>query len=97
MAVRPGILIMDDTTSAVDSETERYIQDQLRNLPYECTKFIIAQRISSMRDADLILVLQDGKITESGTHRELLEKQGYYWQTYCLQYGLPMQAQEGGM
>ena len=97
MAVRPGILIMDDTTSAVDSETERYIQDQLRNLPYECTKFIIAQRISSMRDADLILVLQDGKITESGTHRELLEKRGYYWQTYCLQYGIPMQAQEGGM
>ncbi len=90
MAVRPGILIMDDTTSAVDSETEQYIQDQLRHLPFECTKFIIAQRISSMRDADLILVLQDGKITEQGTHKELLEKHGYYWQTYCLQYGLEM-------
>ncbi len=90
MAVRPGILIMDDTTSAVDSETEQYIQDQLRHLPFECTKFIIAQRISSMRDADLILVLQDGKITEHGTHKELLEKRGYYWQTYCLQYGLEM-------
>jgi ATP-binding cassette subfamily B protein len=81
---------MDDTTSAVDSETEQYIQEQLRNLPFECTKFIIAQRISSMRDADLILVLQNGKITESGTHKELLEKLGYYWQTYCLQYGIPM-------
>ena len=90
LAVRPGILIMDDTTSAVDSETEQYIQDQLRHLPFECTKFIIAQRISSMRDADLILVLQDGKITEQGTHKELLEKRGYYWQTYCLQYGLEM-------
>ena len=90
MAVRPGILIMDDTTSAVDSETEQYIQDQLRHLPYECTKFIIAQRISSMRDADLILVLQGGKITERGTHTELLAKRGYYWQTYCLQYGIPM-------
>ena len=90
MAVRPGILIMDDTTSAVDSETEQYIQDQLRHLPYECTKFIIAQRISSMRDADLILVLQDGIITERGTHSELLAKRGYYWQTYCLQYGIPM-------
>ena len=90
LAVRPGILIMDDTTSAVDSETEQYIQDQLRHLPVECTKFIIAQRISSMRDADLILVLQDGKITEQGTHKELLEKRGYYWQTYCLQYGLEM-------
>ena len=90
LAVRPGILVMDDTTSAVDSETEQYIQDQLRHLPFECTKFIIAQRISSMRDADLILVLQNGRVTEQGTHRELLEKRGYYWQTYCLQYGLDM-------
>ena len=90
LAVRPSILIMDDTTSAVDSETEQYIQHQLRSLPFDCTKFIIAQRISSMRDADLILVLQDGKITEQGTHRELLQKRGYYWQTYCLQYGIPM-------
>ena len=92
LAVRPGILVMDDTTSAVDSETEQYIQKQLRHLPFDCTKFIIAQRISSLRDADLILVLRDGRIAESGTHRELLEKRGYYWQTYCLQYGI--QAQE---
>ncbi len=94
LAVRPGILVMDDTTSAVDSETEQYIQNQLRNLPFRCTKFIIAQRISSMRDADLILVLQDGRITEQGTHRELLDKRGYYWQTYCLQYSLPMEEKE---
>ena len=91
LAVRPSILVMDDTTSAVDSETELYIQEQLRSLPFSCTKFIIAQRVSSMRDADLILVLQDGRITEQGTHRELLEKRGYYWQTYCLQYGIPME------
>ena len=90
LAVKPSILVMDDTTSAVDSETEMYIQQQLRALPFPCTKFIIAQRISSMRDADLILVLQDGRITEQGTHRELLEKRGYYWQTYCLQYGISM-------
>ncbi len=90
MAVQPGILVMDDTTSAVDSETEQYIQQQLRHLPFACTKFIIAQRISSMRDADLILVVENGTVTERGTHHELLEKKGYYWQTYCLQYGIPM-------
>jgi len=88
LAVRPSILVMDDTTSAVDSETEHYIQQQLRELPFSCTKFIIAQRISSMRDADLILVVQDGRITERGTHEELVKLRGYYYQTYALQNDL---------
>lgn len=85
MAVRPSILILDDTTSAVDMETEKYIQQQLRELPFPCTKIIIAQRISSVKDADLILVLENGKITERGTHQELLKNRGYYWETYALQ------------
>ena len=88
LAVKPGILVMDDTTSAVDMETEQYIQQQLRELPYECTKVIIAQRISSVKDADQILILQDGQITERGTHQELLQGRGYYWETYCLQNGI---------
>ncbi len=88
LAVRPGILVMDDTTSAVDSETEAYIQQQLRELPFPCTKFIIAQRVSSMIDADLILVLKDGRIAERGTHEELVRLHGYYYQTYALQNGL---------
>lgn len=89
LAMRPAILVMDDTTSAVDMETERYIQEQLRNLPYECTKIIIAQRISSVRDADLILVLQDGKIAQRGRHEELIRQSGYYYETYALQNDLP--------
>lgn len=91
LAVRPGILVMDDTTSAVDMETEKYIQQQLTSLPYQCTKIIIAQRISSVKDADLILILKDGEIVERGTHRQLLEKHGYYFETWQLQNGL-----EGG-
>lgn len=85
LAVKPGILVMDDTTSAVDMETEKYIQAQLRQLPYDCTKLIIAQRISSVKDADLILILKDGIVTERGTHQELLRQRGYYYETYCLQ------------
>ena len=88
LAVKPGILVMDDTTSAVDMETEQYIQKQLRQLPYDCTKVIIAQRISSVKDADQILILKDGKIAERGTHEELLALRGYYFETYCLQNAL---------
>ena len=94
LAVKPGILVMDDTTSAVDMETEQFIQQQLRQLPYECTKVIIAQRISSVKDADQILILQDGRIAERGTHQELLKNRGYYWETYCLQNGIDVK--EGG-
>ena len=85
MAVHPAILVLDDTTSALDMETEVYIQKQLRRLPYACTKIIIAQRISSVKDADQILVIRDGRIEERGTHRELLANRGYYWETYALQ------------
>ena len=88
LAVKPSILVMDDTTSAVDSETEQYMQQQLRQLPFPCTKFIIAQRVSSMRDADLILVLKDGRVAERCTHEELVRSHGYYYQTYALQNGL---------
>ncbi len=94
LAVQPGILVMDDTTSAVDMETEKYIQQQLRELPYACTKVIIAQRISSVKDADQILILREGKIAERGTHQELLKQRGYYWETYCLQNGLAADAKE---
>ena len=92
MAVRPAVLVLDDTTSAVDMETEKYIQQQLRELPFPCTKIIIAQRISSVKDADQILVLEHGKIAEQGTHAELLRNRGYYWETFALQNDLPADA-----
>lgn len=92
LAMRPGILIMDDTTSAVDMETEQYIQQQLKQLPYDCTKIIIAQRISSVKDADQILVLDHtGAIAEHGTHQQLLKNRGYYYETYCLQNGVDLE------
>ena len=85
LAIRPAVLILDDTTSAVDMETEKYLQEQLRNLDFPCTKIIIAQRVSSIEDADLILVLDHGRIVESGTHRELLKNKGFYRHIWAIQ------------
>ena len=85
LAVRPAILILDDTTSAVDMETEKYIQGQLNNLDFPCTKIVIGQRISSVKNADQIFILDHGKIVESGTHSELLKKNGYYREIFNIQ------------
>lgn len=85
LAVKPSILILDDTTSAVDLETEKRIQDALANLDYKCTKIIVAQRISSAKDADRIIILKDGGIAEMGTHDELIKTGGYYSEVYELQ------------
>ena len=71
LLIKPPILIFDDSTSSVDAETEYQIQQALRTLSYGCTSFVIAQRISSVREADLILVLDAGEIVEQGTHEEL--------------------------
>ena len=87
MAIKPSILILDDTTSAVDLETEKHIQDSLEHLEFTCTKIIIAQRISSTRKADRILVLKDGRIEEEGTHESLIAKKGYYYELVKLQGG----------
>ncbi|MDR3333769.1 MAG: ABC transporter ATP-binding protein/permease [Treponema sp.] len=87
LAINPAVLILDDTTSAVDSETEAYIQEQLRDLENPCTKIIIAQRITSFRGASQILVMDQGRIIERGTHQELLANRGFYHHIWSLQTG----------
>jgi ATP-binding cassette, subfamily B, multidrug efflux pump len=88
LAIRPSILILDDTTSAVDMETEKYIQEQLEQLDFMCTKIIIAQRISSVRKADCILLLENGKIVERGSHEVLLAQRGRYYELWRIQTGV---------
>ncbi|MCH5275205.1 MAG: ABC transporter ATP-binding protein [Lachnospiraceae bacterium] len=80
------ILIMDDSTSALDMETEHEIWQSLKEL-HNTTKIIIAHRISAVRNANQILFLEDGRIAESGTHETLLAKKGLYYETYMAQYG----------
>lgn len=88
LAKDPSILILDDTTSAVDMETESKIQKELTNLTGEKTTFIIAHRISSVREANLILMMEKGRVIEQGTHEELLAKKGFYYEVYQKQLGL---------
>lgn len=83
----PSIIILDDTTSAIDMETESMIQNELKKISDERTVFIIAHRISSIIHADQILVLDNGRIVERGTHEQLLAKKGYYSTVFHHQYG----------
>lgn len=94
LAMNSPILVLDDTTSAVDMETERYIQQRLAARSPKATTLIVAQRISSVKNADMILVIEDGRISEMGTHKELLEKKGYYYNVYCIQQGLNNETKE---
>lgn len=83
----PSIIILDDTTSAIDMETESMIQNELKKISDERTVFIIAHRISSIIHADQILVLDNGRLVERGTHEQLLDKKGYYSTVFHHQYG----------
>ena len=82
---KPKILIMDDSTSAVDTKTDALIRQAMREEIPDTTKFIIAQRISSVQDADLILVMENGRIDASGTHEELLQSSDIYREVYASQ------------
>ncbi|NLP46504.1 MAG: ABC transporter ATP-binding protein [Epulopiscium sp.] len=87
LLTQTSILILDDTTSSVDMETEHRIHTALRSMNRKQTKFIIAHRISSVKDADIILVLDHGCIIEQGSHEELLAKRGTYYQIFQNQVG----------
>ena len=82
---KPKILILDDSTSAVDTATEKQIRDAFRTDIPDCTKIIIAQRISSVKDADMIVVMNDGAVTGIGTHDELLGSNEEYSEIYYSQ------------
>ena len=81
----PRVLILDEATSNLDTESESFIQESLRGLMKGRTTFVIAHRLSTIRQADQILVIEDGKIEERGKHEELIEKKGRYFQLYTYQ------------
>lgn len=87
MALQPKILVLDEATASVDTETEEAIQSALARMRKGRTTIAIAHRLSTIQDADLILVLHRGEIVERGTHQELLTKQGLYHKMYLLQQG----------
>lgn len=81
------ILILDEATSALDTESERLIQDALETLQKRCTSIVVAHRLSTIENADCIMVVEQGQIIEKGKHSELLERGGHYAQLHALQFG----------
>ncbi|MDX2160205.1 MAG: ABC transporter ATP-binding protein [bacterium] len=84
--MKPSVLILDEATSSVDTRTERIIQKAFEQLLQGRTSFVIAHRLSTIRNADLVLMLRDGEIVERGTHHELLELRGQYYDLYMSQF-----------
>ena len=81
----PEILFLDEATSSLDTVSEKMVQDAIEKISKSCTTFIIAHRLSTVKNADVIHVLENGKIIESGSHKELIKKKGKYWELYMAQ------------
>ena len=88
MLMRPSVLILDEATSSIDTRTEVKVQKAFEELMEGRTSFIVAHRLSTIQEADLILVMKDGNIIEQGRHRELLEKKGFYAHLYESQFAV---------
>ena len=86
MLLRPPMLILDEATSSIDTRTEIKIQDAFAKLMKGRTSFIVAHRLSTIQNADRILVMKDGSIIEQGNHEELLEQKGFYYKLYNSQF-----------
>jgi ATP-binding cassette subfamily B protein len=82
----PSILVLDEATASIDTVTEKAIQDAILTVIKGRTSFVIAHRLSTIVDADIILVVQDGKIIERGTHKELMDLKGYYFELFTKQF-----------
>ena len=85
----PALLVLDEATSALDSESERYVQNALEELIAGRTVFVIAHRLSTIRHATKIIVLEQGRIVDSGTHIEISRRAGLYRELLSLQTGIP--------
>lgn len=86
MLAKPAMLILDEATSSIDTRTEMRIQKAFNNMMKGRTSFIVAHRLSTIMEADVILVMRDGRIIEQGSHSELIEKKGFYWELYNSQF-----------
>ena len=86
MLCLPPMLILDEATSSIDTRTELQVQEAFDKLMQGRTSFVVAHRLSTIRNASLILVMKDGKIIEQGRHEELLEKKGFYYNLYNSQF-----------